>query len=135
MKERWIVGGVKGIDTVILVGPFTLAIEDGVVQLKALSLVIVKGPVEKIRCVGDVYDQVAEVDQHGEDEQCCAERFEYAGKEHCGWSGRAVAQANQDAPHDGGGETETDPDALQRAESAPLACADEVHSDCGDDYE
>jgi len=52
-----------------------------------------------------------------------------------GWLGRAVTQADQDAAYDNGGETETDPYALQWPESAPLTGADKVHSDGGDDHE
>jgi hypothetical protein len=42
-------------------------------------------------------------------------------------SGRAVAQANQNAAHGNGCEAETDSCSLQWAESAPPASADEVH--------
>ena len=41
-----------------------------------------------------------------------------------GWT---VAQANQDAAHGNGGEAEADPYLLQRAESAPLTSADNIH--------
>ena len=73
MKERRVVGGVERVDGIVPVRPFPLAVQDGVVQFKALSLVIVERPAEEVHRVGDVHNQVGHIGQDGDNGQYCAE--------------------------------------------------------------
>ena len=72
MEERRVVGGIERIGGVVPIRPLPLAVQDGVVQFKAFPLVVVKGPAEKVHCIGDVHEQVTEVDQDSESGQDCA---------------------------------------------------------------
>jgi hypothetical protein len=62
VENRRVVRGVEGIDTAVAVGPLPLTVQDGVVQLEALALVVIVGPAEEFRRVGDVDRQVEQED-------------------------------------------------------------------------
>jgi hypothetical protein len=69
VKEGRIVGGVEGIFVVAAVGPFPLAEQHRIHQLKALTLVVVKRKLEQGKGVDGVDDEIAHKGQQRQNQQ------------------------------------------------------------------